>query len=130
MKTTPVLVNVLVTLLVVIGLAACGGGDSGAPALPVPAAGGAPANPNCTPDRYWVTLSSSSALVSDQPRIMRVLVNCGGNVLVVPGVAIDWTVTSGGGSVNGNTTVRTTTGANGISRSVLAPRITRRGPID
>ncbi len=115
MRVTRFAVNLPMTLLLVMSLAACGGSDSGAPALPVPAVSGAPANPNCTPDRYWVTLSSASPLVSDEPRIMRVLVNCGGNFLVVPGVAIDWTVTSGGGSVNGNRTVRTTTDANGIS---------------
>ena len=100
----------------VIGLAACGGGSDSGAGLPVSAGGGGPFSPaSCGPDRYSVTLSSSSALVSDEPRIMRALVNCGGNVVVVPNVAIDWTVTSGGGSVNGNTTVRTMTGANGIT---------------
>jgi hypothetical protein len=117
MKTAPNLgILQLALLLGVTGLAACGGDDSGTGALPLPIAGGTAASPAaCTPDRYTVALSSSSALVRDEPQVMQLLVNCGGNVVVVPNVAIDWTVTSGGGTINGSTTARTTTAANGIS---------------
>jgi hypothetical protein len=100
----------------VIGLAACGGSDSGTTTLQLPTGSGIPgALAACTPDRYMLTMSSSSALASDEPQLMQLLVNCGGNVVFVPNVAVDWTVTSGGGTVNGSATVRTATAANGIS---------------
>lgn len=117
MKAVPSTFGAIPMMIVLgaVGLAACGGSDSGTTALPLPTgAGTAVGLTSCTPG-YLLTLSSSSALVSDKPRIMRALVNCGSNVEVVPNVAIDWTVTSGGGSVNGSATARTTTAANGTS---------------
>ena len=118
MKTVPstFLAIPMMMVLGAVGLVACGGSDGGTTALPLPTgAGTAVGLTSCTPNRYLLTLSSSSALVSDKPRIMRALVNCGGNVEVVPNVAIDWTVTSGGGSVNGSGTARTTTATDGTS---------------
>lgn len=114
MKNTRVL---QLALLGVIGLAACGGSDNNnSTALQLPVGGGTPpVLPACTPALYMITLSSSSALARDEPQIMQLLVNCGGNVVVVPNVAVDWTVTSGGGTVNGSTTTRTTTASDGAS---------------
>lgn len=139
MKTAHTHGILLLAAINVIGLTACGGDDQlvssvatePTPAAPTPHGGGSedggsgPPPPvwdpgsqlvsGCAPDRYWLTLSLSPAVVGDQPRTARLLVNCGGNVAVVANAAIDWTVTAGGGSVNGSTTARTTTASDGTS---------------
>jgi hypothetical protein len=116
MPIATALTRLTITILVTISATWCGGSDRTSAQF-VPAA--------CTPDRYILSLLSSSPVAANEPQRMQLLINCGGNVDVVPNVAIDWTVATGGGTVNGTPTTRTTTNASGISEVTW-----RFGPID
>lgn len=105
----------LLAAYLLASLTGCGGDEAAGPAAP-PSASGAVVPIVCPTARYILTLSSPSATLIDEPQDVSLLINCGGNVRVEPDVAVDWSVTSGGGTVNGSTTARATTGADGVSR--------------
>ena len=98
----------LLAAYLLASLTGCGGDEAAGPAAP-PSASGAVVPIVCPTARYILTLSSPSATLIDEPQDVSLLINCGGNVRVEPDVAVDWSVTSGGGTVNGSTTARATT---------------------
>ena len=115
MKATSSLGYSSIASFLVIGLAACGGGSD---TTPSPQAGGS-AGPSapiaCTGGRYSVDLGSSSGPSTGEPRIVRASLTCwrGNYGSRVAGLPIDWTVTNGGGSIGGQSTVQTVTDVSG-----------------
>lgn len=94
-------------------LTACGGGGGEFE----PASGNEfasrPASPRCSGPADYALFIGWQSPPSETPREVRASVTCFG--AQVAGIAVDWTVTAGGGTVDGQKSKRSTTDANGYT---------------
>jgi hypothetical protein len=109
--------NLLTASLAVIGLAACGGGDTFPPATVGNESATSPAAPQasqCGGPADYTLFVFWDAPPSETPRDAGASVRtCLGTP--VAGVAVDWAVTAGGGTVDDQATKRTITDADGFT---------------
>lgn len=100
----------LASAMSAVGLVACGGGDT---IFPTPASESVarPAAPQCIGPPDYTLLVYWDAPPSETPRAVRASVTCLGTP--VAGVAVDWAVTAGRGTLDDEAGLRTFTDANG-----------------